>query len=291
MAKKPRLEKINPAFGTSFHVKRYADPCRNKLPYWHIHPEMEIVYVNGGSGKRHIGNQMSYFNNGDLIFIGSNLPHFGFTDRLTANSSETIIQMREDFLGEGFFELPEMSVIKKLIQRSKSGLVFHGDTKESAGSKIENLVNLDPFNRIVSLLDILKELAVSEEYTVLNVDGYALEIEPQDNDRINSVYQYVRKNFQRPISLEEISDMVSMTVPAFCRYFKKISGKTFTQFVNEYRLVHASKLLSESHTSITEISFECGFNNFSHFNKQFKAFTGKSPSKYRSELKKVLDAE
>ena len=87
------------------------------------------------------------------------------------------------------------------------------------------------------------------------------------------------------ISLDEIADQASMTVPAFCRYFKKVTGKTFTKLVNEYRVVHATKLLHESQMSITDICFECGFNNFSHFNKLFKEFTGKSASKYRGEIK------
>ncbi|MEO1099967.1 MAG: AraC family transcriptional regulator, partial [Bacteroidota bacterium] len=146
----------------------------------------------------------------------------------------------------------------------------------------------DPFDRLLKILAILKELAKSEEYTVLNVDGYAMEIEPRDSKRINKVYDFVRDNFQRQISLDEIADVVSMTEPAFCRYFKKLSGKTFTQFVNEYRLVHASKLLSERPDNITDICFECGFNNFSHFNKLFKAFTGKSPSRYRNEMTTIV---
>lgn len=288
--KKPTFEKINPAFGSSMTVRQYSDRCRNKLPYWHIHPEMELVYVNGGSGKRHIGNQLSYFNNGDLIFIGANLPHFGFTDRLTGNRSETIVQMKEDFLGASFFDIPEMAAIKKLILRAKNGIAFHGETKTAVGAKVEKLADLDPDDRLLKVLEILKELAVSEEYEMLNIEGFAVEIEPQNNDRINTIYKHVRENFQEQIRLDAIADKVSMTEPAFCRYFKKISGKTLTQFVNEYRLVHASKLLSESTSSITDICFESGFNNFSHFNKQFKAFTGKSPSDYRSEQKRMVSA-
>ena len=88
--------------------------------------------------------------------------------------------------------------------------------------------------------------------------------------------------------MEEIAGKASMTVPAFCRYFKKATGKTFTKLVNEYRVVHATKLLSESPSSITDICYECGFNNFSHFNKSFKEFTGKSASKYRSEMKRMV---
>ena len=284
----PTFEKIDPGFGNSIKVRQYADPCRDKQPYWHIHPEMELIYVNGGSGKRHIGNQLSYYKNGDLLLIGSNLPHYGFTDRLTRNKSETIVQMKEDFLGPHFFDVPEMIAVKKLLQRAKQGIAFTGKTKSKVGQKFEKLPKHDPFDRLLKILAILKELAKSEEYTVLNVDGYAMEIEPRDSKRINKVYDFVRDNFQRQISLDEIADVVSMTEPAFCRYFKKLSGKTFTQFVNEYRLVHASKLLSERPDNITDICFECGFNNFSHFNKLFKAFTGKSPSRYRNEMTTIV---
>jgi transcriptional regulator GlxA family with amidase domain len=102
------------------------------------------------------------------------------------------------------------------------------------------------------------------------------------------IYKHINENFKEHISLDEISEIASMTVPAFCRYFKKVTGKTFTKLVNEYRVVHATKLLSESQMSITDISYECGFNNFSHFNKLFKEITGKSASKYRGEMKKML---
>jgi len=282
---KPIVEKINPGFGNSVLIRHYADPCRDKKPLWHVHPELELAYVNGGSGKRHVGNQVSYYQNGDLIFLGSNLPHYGFTDRLTGNRSETVIQMR---LGESFFSIPEMKNIRKLLDKSHQGIVFHGRIKRKIGSKMEKLIKKEPFDRVVSLLKILNELALSTEYSLLNSERMAIEIEPQDNKRMNLIFDHVRQNFQQTIPLPEIAERVSMTVPAFCRYFKKISGKTFTQFVNEYRLVHAVKLLSEQPMSITEICYQSGFNNFSHFNKQFREFTGKTPSAYRNELTKVV---
>jgi transcriptional regulator GlxA family with amidase domain len=125
---------------------------------------------------------------------------------------------------------------------------------------------------------------------VLNAEGFSIETELKDNDRINVVFNHVKTHFKEDISLEQIADMVSMTVPSFCRYFKKITKKTFTQFVNEYRLVHASKLLAEQPISITQVCYDSGFNNFSHFNKSFKAFTGQNPSEYRNQLKTVLQS-
>ena len=288
---KPAFEKLDPGFGYSFRVKQYADPCRDKKPYWHFHPEMEMVFIEGGSGKRHIGNHVSYFQGGDLLLIGSNLPHYGFTDRLTGNKSETIIQMREDFLGEQFMSLPEMNQVHRLLEKSKRGVAFYGETKEQVGEQILSMVNMERFERLLTLLKLLKILATSTEQSVLNVNGPILEVQVEDNDRMRIIYRHVRENFKEPIPLHVIADTVSMTEPAFCRYFKKMSGKTFTQFVNEYRLVHASKLLAESSMSISEACFESGYNNFSHFNKQFKNYTGKSPSQYRKEIVMLVDAD
>ncbi|MDH3710064.1 MAG: AraC family transcriptional regulator [Cyclobacteriaceae bacterium] len=285
---KPSLERISPTFGSSLLVRQFSEPCKNVEAVWHFHPEVELVYVNGGSGKRHIGNHLSYFHNGELILIGSNLPHYGFTDRLSGNRSETIVQMKEDFLGERFFEIPEMSGVLNLFERAKMGLSFQGKTKSKVGAKIEKLQQYDNYDRLLKFLTILKALAGSEEYQILNAQGYALEVNMQDNDKLNLIYDYVRTHFTKVITLEQIADVVSMTQPAFCRYFKKVSGKTFTRFVNEYRLVHASKLLAEQPSSITDICYQSGFNNFSHFNKQFKKFSGKSPSAYRKQIRKLV---
>lgn len=288
ITKKPAFEKISPSFGSSILVKQHNEKRQNNRPFWHFHPEIELVYVNKGQGKRHIGNHLSYFNNSQLIMLGANLPHNGFTDRLTVNGTETIIQFKPDFLGDSFLKMPEINELTLLFERAKKGLLFKPETKKIVGPKIENLLNFTGFERVLKLLEILNDLASAEDYTILNIDGFVLETTPQDSAKIDIVFNFVNTNFQRHISLEEISDKVSMTVPAFCRYFKKATGKTFTKLVNEYRVVHATKLLSESQSSITDICFECGFNNFSHFNKQFKTFTGKSASNYRKEMKRIL---
>lgn len=291
MPNKPALEQINPAFGSSFLVRQYNKSCGNTLANWHFHPEIELIFVRGGTGKRHIGRHLSYFNDGDLVLMGEYLPHYGFTDRLTGNSSETVVQFRNDFLGEQFFSIPEMNGVRQLLELSKKGLAFHGKTKEQVGAKIEQLAFSDQFGRLLGLISILQDLSMSNEYTMLNADGVAMAVDTKDNDRMNEIYSYIRANFKEHISLDEIADEVNMTVPAFCRYFKKISRKTFTKFVNEYRVVHASKLLAETSLQITEVSFESGFNNFSHFNKSFKEFTGKSPSAYRKEFKNIIIEE
>tara|TARA_R110001592_G_scaffold78428_2_gene235263 strand:+ start:3968 stop:4840 length:873 start_codon:yes stop_codon:yes gene_type:complete len=285
---KPTLEKITPNFGSSLLVKKHEEFLKTIVPFWHFHPEIELVYVNKGKGKRHIGNHISYFNNSQLVLIGSNLPHVGYIDRLTTNGSETLIQFKPDFLGSEFFKIPEMIAVEALFERAKKGIRFNIEIKQRIGAKIEALVELDGVHRITSFLEILNDLATTDDYTLLNANGFAFETIPQDSNKIEVIYNHINEHFREHISLDEISSLVSMTVPAFCRYFKKSTGKTFTKLVNEYRVVHATKLLAESNSTITDVSFECGFNNFSHFNKLFKNFTGKSASKYRSEMKNLI---
>ena len=287
--RKPSLQKISAEFGSSFSVKHYAKTKpSNSPPFWHFHPEVQLVYVKGGSGKRHIGNHLSHYHSGDLVLIGSMLPHTGFTDRQTDNESETVIQFKEDFLGKDFFEANEMHAIKQLLQRAKSGIAFHGESMLELGADIENLVNLNNFEKLIELIKLLQKMAVNEEYKILNAEGYALEVEKSDNDRINVIYDYVQNNYKEPITLKEIADMVSMTVPSFCRYFKKIAGKNFTKFVNEIRIVNACKMLTEKEDTISTVAFESGFNNFSHFNRQFKLITGESPTAFRKKIVQII---
>ena len=286
--RKPTLEKISPNFGSSVFVRKSTSQDSNRKPFWHFHPEIELVYVDKGQGKRHIGNHLSYFNNSQLILLGSNLPHNGFTDRLTQHGTQVLVQFRPEFLGTHFFDIPEMSSIYALFERAKNGILFKPETKRRVGKKIKKLNEVEGFDRVVLLLKILHKLSEAKDYEILNADGFVFETELQDSAKIDIIYKYINENFKNHISLDEISDKVSMTVPAFCRYFKKSTSKTFTKLVNEYRIVHATKLLSESQMSIADIAFECGFNNFSHFNKLFNEFTGKSASKYRGELKLIV---
>ncbi|RZK42444.1 MAG: AraC family transcriptional regulator [Pedobacter sp.] len=285
---KPALEIVESSFGSSFYYSKYNENANNMAHVWHYHPEIEMVFVNGGTGKRQIGSHISYYTDGDLILIGSNLPHCGFTDTQTGNKNETVIQLKPDFLGANFFNLPEMRSTMELLDKAKSGIAFGAEIKHALGNQIDAMETQAPFERLLTLIHILNELAQTKDYTILNAAGFSMEMQLQDNDRINMVFNYVKDHFTEEISLEAISDMASMTVPSFCRYFKKITKKTFTRFVNEYRIVHASKLLAEKQTSIANISYESGFHNFSHFNKLFKEFTGKSASEYRKELKSII---
>lgn len=285
----PAFEAIKPNIGSSFTSLKFQRNENIKSHVWHYHPEVELIFVCKGSGKRQIGSNISYFSDGDLVLIGSNLPHCGLTNENTNNDYEMVIQFKPDFLGENIWETPEMQRISALLEKSKAGIVFEENIKKTVGKKIAEMHEMSSLNKLLTFLEILDELATTQDYRILNAGKYYLQTQVEDNERINHIFNYVKDHFKEQITLEEIADLANMKVPSFCRYFKKITNKTFTQFVNEYRITHSLKLLAEQPLSITEVCFESGFNNFSYFNKTFKEYIKKSPSQYRKEFNYFME--
>jgi len=286
---KPVFEKIEPGFGNSFYYRKFTKSCENDFPFWHFHPEYEIVYITNGSGKRHIGNHISHFQDGLLIMLGPELPHLSFSQELREDHNEAVVQLKMDFLGRDLWERPEMKPIVRLFERARQGISFNGPIKHEIGQRLIKMEALGSFERVIELLSILKELAQTEDFELHQAQGWGVVVNAQDRSRIESVYTYVQEHFKETIPLEDIAKVTNMTVPAFCRYLKKLTGKTFTQIVNEFRIGHACTLLSEAELPISEVAFECGFNNLSHFNRQFKQITDKSPSEYRKEWEQVVE--
>ncbi len=281
---KARLEYIPTGFDSSFTIRDFTNVPYKHRSQWHYHPEYEIVYVSRGSGRRHIGDHVSRFTQGDLIFLGPNLPHYGFTEEVEEEHREIVLQMKPDFLGQSFLNLPEMRSVHQLFERSHRGLSFFGRTKEDVGRTLLYMLEAENFDRLVRLLEILQRMADSSEYQLLNAQGYSVEVEPKDHERMQAIYQYVETHFEEDLRLEEVAGRVHMTVPAFCRYFKRLTGKTFIQYANEYRLAHARRLLADESMNISEVAMASGFNNLSHFNRQFRASVGHSPTEYRKKL-------
>ena len=284
---KPILESIHPNFGSSFAVRRFAKQTEKK-PLWHFHEEYELVYIANGSGKRHVGQHISYYRNGDLLLIGPNVPHLTFANQAGQEQRQIVVQLKADFMGSDFLNTPEMAAIRQLFEKSKRGVSFSPRVKKDIGERLEYLLQLSQFPKLLSLLDILQSLAQTDEYQILNAEGMAVEANVQERERMVVIHEYIQENYQEIISLTNIAEEVHMTVPAFCRYFKKITNTTFTKFVNEFRVAQACKLLIEQDTPIAEVAFEVGFNNLSHFNKIFKEITRKSPTEYREEAGRLL---
>ncbi len=275
---------LNP-LGHSFtyHVFDHENP-NDANSFWHYHPEIELVYISGGSGKRQIGMHLSNYFDGDLILIGSQVPHSGFTESFSDFRKEIVIQFKPDFLGNAISNVHEFKLISSLFERAKQGVVFSGEIKKDVGLRMEGIQFENQLERLLTLIKILNDLALSNERTLLNAESYSLSTNFKDNERIKLIFNYIRQNFSREVSLPDIASIIHMTPQSFCRFFKKSTKKTFVQFLNEYRMNHAIKLLIDTDLDIKTICYETGFNNLSNFFRVFKRTTGFTPEAYRKNL-------
>lgn len=279
---KLQFEKIKPEVGSSFRVIHHteAETCR---VYWHYHPEYEIVYIPFGNGQRRVGTNVSRYEAGELVFIGPNLPHLNFSYGKEGQFEEIVVQMRDDFMGETFLKTPELTTVRRLFERAHTGLTFGADTKQRVGPRLAQLPDQSPFERMLTLLSVLQALATAPDAEPLHADGVRFDLNPKEQERISRVCQYVEEHYTQLIDVRAVADLASLTVPAFCRYFKRMTQLTFTDFVNEYRVNQARRMLHSART-VADVSADVGFNNLSHFNKTFRAVTGQTPSTYRKAM-------
>lgn len=276
----------NKSFSYNIYDNSNHNPAE-KHQKWHYHPEIELVYVNNGSGKRQVGLNLSNYNDGLLILVGSNLPHTGFTDYFDDERKEVVIQFKEKFLGDSLKEVFEFKNIFNLLKTSKKGIAFEGDIKKKIGLAMLGLQYETSFQKVITLITILNDLSKSKNYEILNISNYNIN-GINENERIRKAFNFIKDNYKKEVSLENVAKEVHMTVPSFCRYFKSQTNKTFIQFLIEYRINNALKLLIQSDKDIKNICYECGFNNYSHFNRSFKKINLISPSDYR---KKILNSQ
>jgi AraC-like DNA-binding protein/quercetin dioxygenase-like cupin family protein len=285
-AMKTEFEIVQPDEGSSFKIiHNIVLPELFRWQY-HYHPEYEIVCVLEGSGRRHVGNHISQYEEGDLVFMGPNLPHSGFGQEAIGPHEEIVVQLKENLWGESFLEMPEMKAIKTLFTRSSQGVCFHGETKTRVQRRLKKLLTLSPFERLMELIQILHLLANTQEYNLLNMEGLKIEFNSKDEAWLNRVLKYVEENYQKLIDIQEAASIAHLAVPSFCHYFKKMMNLTFTDFVNQYRVNQACRLLTTDR-SITDVSFESGFGNVAYFNRVFKTQKQQNPSAYRKALNKV----
>ncbi|WP_288424931.1 AraC family transcriptional regulator [uncultured Spirosoma sp.] len=287
--RQPLRKELEPV-AASFLVKELVEPHFD--PNWHFHPHYQLFLVREGTGTRFIGDSISTFGPGDLVFLGPNLPHLWRSDQpyfdrhSTLSTQGIVVYFPEDFLGDSFFEKQEMSAIRQLLANARHGLTWSNQTHNRAVSSLTKLVAQPvSFSRLMNLLTLLNELAESDDYQLLASATYVNSLRPEEADRniyhrMQVVHDYVLNHFPEELSLETVADLAGMTAPAFCRYFKARANKTFSEFVSEVRIGHACKLLMNTPLSITQVSYESGFRTLSNFNRQFKDITGLTPSGY-----------
>lgn len=275
-----KFETIQNDIESSFKI--LLTPNLNEVFYWHFHPEYEIVYVEAKNGLRHIGDHISKYKGSDMALIGSNIPHLNFDYGVKETVNTVVVQMKENFLGDDFFLLPEMNSIKNLFEKSKSGLVFFGETKKIAGEKLKLLKTLPHFEQLLLLLQIFYLLANSTEVENLHLKPIANTTVLKQQQRIQMIHHYIEANYQNEIDVNLVAQKCNLTTPAFCRYFKKTTHYTFTDFLNQFRINQSKKLLLQN-KNVSEACYESGYANVSYFNKIFKKFTGENPSAFKKK--------
>ncbi|SDD95212.1 AraC-type DNA-binding protein [Pricia antarctica] len=269
----------------AFIFKDLKSPYFN--PHWHFHPEFQISYIIKGKGTRFIGDNVQPFKEGDLVLTPPNLPHLWRSDEPyfekdnALSTHAMVIYFDQELMSPPLLRREEFYALKKLVENASRGMEFYGDTPEQVYRLMQNIAPKKGFRRIIRLLEILEVMANSEEYNLLSSPGYRNVFKTDDADKMQLVYDYVMKHFTTKIELSDVSDLLHMTTTSFCRYFKPRANKTFTRFVNEIRIGHARKLLLEDNFNISQISYECGFNTLSNFNRQFKSIVKMSPHEYQ----------
>lgn len=253
----------------------------------HQHEEIQFSQVVSGSGTLIVGDTVNQYKDGDILIIGSNVPHvFKSDEQQNKNAYMQTLFFKKDSFGTDFFELEELSELKLFFDRSHQGFKLTTG-KEEMGRLFSKLDSSSKLERFILLLQLLNA-ASKNSYTSLSSFVYDKKFTVNEGNRLRDIFEYTMKHFSKNIPLETIADQAAMTKTSFCKYFKKRTNKTYMSFLNELRIEHACKLLvQDSGISIADVAFQSGFNNLSHFNRQFKAIKNVTPKIYRTQNNEV----
>ena len=287
---KPLFEKVPIGERDSFLFRSFSMP-QIDAP-WHYHPEFELTYIQKGNGKRFVGDSVENFSEGDLILLGSDLPHFWRCDAPTEQENVEdvkwlVIQFPIEFVKNVLKNIPEFHQITRLLQRSERGLHFEKSVSKLIGRKMAEMAGLSPIKRLFLFLEIFDILSNDDEARPLAGENYQITANQAETDRMKRILEFTVENFQKEISIDQVAEVAHLTTSAFCRYFKQRTRKSYIDYLNEFRISHARKLLIDSSAGVGQIGFECGFNNLSNFHRLFKRQTGLSPMQYSKLYKKA----
>lgn len=253
---------------------------------FHYHTELELIYIKDGSGIRTIGHKSEPYSSGEIVFVGSNLPHEykHFGNPGFSNYHCIVAYFDKDVFSKEFYNLNESNKIKSLFKRAGRGIKVSGRTREIVAEKMEAIIQKKDFERILGLMEILHIISISEEVECLAYEGYnCAAIEHHVPERLTEVFNFVNTHYNDEITLEAVAKIAHLTPPAFCRLFKQKTRKSFFSYLNEVRISNACKILTESSYNVSEVAFLCGYRTLSNFNKFFKKSTSLSPKAYREK--------
>lgn len=280
-----RLPKdIDKSFTVFKEVGQYF-PCP-----WHYHPEYELVLVTKSTGRRMVGDNIGYFKEGDLVFMGSLLPHVWVNDQKFIQgeagylAEAIVIHFTEDFLGGNILDIPEMEDFRKFLRLSKRGIGIKGQAREEINSIMVRMPCMNGLQRLSSLLSIFDVLSGNIDFDLLASPGFVETMSHKESVRLKKIIEYVMQNFDEEINLPMAASMMNMGVTTFCNFFKDNYRMTFVEYINSVRIGHACKLLFEKDQTIAEVAYECGYNSLANFNRQFKKYKRINPSQYKRLL-------
>lgn len=256
---------------------------------WHFHPEYELTYIVTSHGDRYVGNSIENFFEHDLVLLGPNLPHCWINAAdAQQNVRAIVIYLKEGFLDQTWMQSHELECIHQLLKLSSKGIKFERKLALKMKERLFGLIRLEPFERLVALLRILNDLAQSNDFSLLCEQGFSCELDTINNERINKVYKYILNHYQQKIRLKDIASEVSMTEDYFSRYFSKVMKKSFFEFLNEFKINKACKLLIETDMQVSAICYAAGFESIPFFYRQFKKFKHCQPKTFRAKYQKTL---
>jgi AraC-like DNA-binding protein len=264
---------------------------RDELPYFypylHRHQEIQLTWIQQGEGTLVAENDMHTFRSGDIYWLGVNLPHVFKSDPsyFVPENGKKVQTLNIFFNVKGqldsFFELPEIKNLKHFLQTSQTGFrvpVQHTPEISARMLQMEHSAGVD---QLVHFIELLKQLSSFPELEPLSSCAQPANFSEHEGIRIGAIYNFIMQQYDKPITLEDVSRQAHMTPQAFCRYFKKHTLHTFVSFLNEVRINEACKKLTDGHyDSIATVAYNCGFNSITNFNRVFKSVTHKSPSDY-----------
>ncbi|MEO5889963.1 MAG: AraC family transcriptional regulator [Ferruginibacter sp.] len=288
---KPELRQITSTPQSSFLVRK--DVGERMQNNWHYHPEIELLFLKESAGTWMVGDHIGPFQNGDMVLIGPNLPHcfqheYDQADNKSKPGGEAIcVKFVPGIFGSQFFNMPETKQIKELLSKCNCGLKLIGKTRKSLSALFDKILSASPGKRLVYLLSMLEDIAENKEYVPLSSKGFTQSPADSGKDRIKLVFDYTFNHYSEKISLDQVAGLLNMTRQSFCRYFKSATNKTYIQFLMEVRIGYACRLLIDDEKNVSEISYEAGYNNISHFNHQFKLITKKKPLEYKKDYLKM----
>jgi len=282
MSAKPSIEKIDQKSESSFFLRkvvRERRPDHSTDGVWHYHKEYEILLTTESSGRRIVGYSIDDYAATELVLLGENLPHCWLTDH---HVEQYVIQFTKESIGDSFWSNSELALINKLLSRSQQGIKFDAGTTDLIAPKILGLFEVDGFERLLLLFQILDMLSKAENTELLTFKDSSIRNSLKASNRMEKIYSYIHENYDNnQISLTNLSDTMHMTPSSLCKFINKVTRKTFTELLIETRIKEACKLLLNSDKHISEIAFLCGFHNLSGFNRNFKKMMHKTPREYR----------